>query len=108
LTNPKEDAGHTFGVASLILGILSIVVPNGIIVPIIGLVLGLKSKKRSAATGVAPLGVASGGVVCSIIGLVLGAIITVFVIIYIGVVFIMIQEMMSGSFSGYSYPSYWA
>lgn len=67
------------GVASLILGIFSIVfsfipVVNwvGIILAVVGVVLGAVGRKNPAKAGVA-----TGGLVCSIIGLVLSVILVV-------------------------------
>ncbi len=69
-------------VASLVLGIVSLVfmfIPGiGSIAPIlaiIGIVLSVLGKKQLAATG-QPTGVATAGLVCSIIGLVISGIFT--------------------------------
>lgn len=63
------------GVASLILGIVSIVIAVffgafgwiGIIVGVLGIILGALGKKKAAQEGTST-GVATGGLVCSIIG----------------------------------------
>lgn len=70
----KERKG-TMGVASLVLGIVSIVFSFtgaiawvGIISGIIGIILGAMARKTT------PTGIATGGLVCSIIGLVISLI----------------------------------
>lgn len=71
------------GAASLVLGIVTLVCPLlsafgfswiGCITGIIGIILGVMARKK------APSGVATGGLVCSIIGLVLCAIISISII----------------------------
>ena len=74
--NPtQKPSGSGKAVASLVLGILAIVF-GGLVLGIIGIVLGTQAKKSFLAEG-APTGMATAGIVCSIIGTVLGSIIFV-------------------------------
>jgi hypothetical protein len=66
-------------VASLVLGICSIplaFVWVGIVAAIVGIILGVIGKKKSQEVG-APTGMASAGVICSIIALALDVLIVV-------------------------------
>ena len=63
-------------VASLVLGICSLVIPYvGVATAIVGIILGIMGKKKAMEVG-APSGMATAGIVVSIIGLA-GAIMTV-------------------------------
>jgi hypothetical protein len=74
--NVSKNTSNGMGVASLVLGIASIVfcwVPIlGLVAGIVGLILAIKQRKES------PNGIATGGLVTSIIGLVLSVIYTIF------------------------------
>ena len=66
------DPGKGLGTASLIVGIISIVLGNPV-ASVVGIILGSMGKKKSAAVGVKN-GSANIGVILSIIGLVVGII----------------------------------
>ncbi len=66
----EEKKSNGFGIASLVLGIISIVFVFfnqllGVIVGIVGIVLAVMAKKKN------PTGMAKAGLVCSIVGTVL-------------------------------------
>jgi hypothetical protein len=66
---PPSNPGQGLGIASMVLGILALVVPYvGIVMAIVGLVLGAVGKKKSKDVGM-PSGMATAGIVCSIIAL---------------------------------------
>ena len=81
----RMNPGKGTSEASLVLGILSIVSFMTIVFPflfgIIGLILGIVSRSKSNKAGFPPVGTATGGIVCSVIGLVLVAFM-VFLIIF--------------------------
>jgi len=63
-------------IAAMVLGICSLVVPYaGVATAIVGLILGVMGKKKAVEVG-APTGMATAGIVMSIIGLA-GAVLTV-------------------------------
>lgn len=67
----QKNYGKGFSIASLVLGILSIVpiLPvGGIVAAIVGLILGINGKKKLQEQG-EPYGMATAGIVLSIIGL---------------------------------------
>ncbi len=65
----QKPPGQGMSVASMVLGIVSLVIPyGGLATAIVGLVLGVMGKKKNAEVG-APAGMATAGIVCSIIGL---------------------------------------
>lgn len=86
-----EKTSNTNSVISLIMGILSLVFcccsVLGIIPAIVGIIMANKAKKNGE-TG----GAATAGLVCSIIGLVFGIIVTLFYVIYGVAVFALINE----------------
>ena len=102
------DPGKNLGIASLILGIISVVftvilgflsfffIPTNLVsigCGIAGIVTGSKAKKACEAAGVTPSGMAKGGFICSAIGLVLGALLTVAIV---GFFLIILLSAMSG------------
>lgn len=84
VNNGNETNG--MGVASLVLGIISIVLNFfgyswiGLILGIVGIVLGVNAKKKN------PSGIASAGLVVSIIGTVLCALIFVACVACVGII----------------------
>ncbi|MEN2767806.1 DUF4190 domain-containing protein [Ornithinibacillus xuwenensis] len=73
-------------IASLVLGILSFIPYIGIILGIIGLVLANKGIKEVAVYGQGGLGLGIAGRVTSIIGIVLGGILWLFIILGIAII----------------------
>ena len=74
----EEKKSNGFAIASLVLGIVSIVfcfIPGlilvGLITGIIGVVFGVLAKKKN------PTGMATAGLVCSIIGLILSSLVII-------------------------------
>ena len=74
----EEKKSNGFAVASLVLGIVAIVfsfiglsIPFGLIIGIVGIVLGVVAKKKN------PTGMATAGLVLSIIGTILCALILI-------------------------------
>ena len=69
---PMQDLkppGHTLSLASMILGICSLVVPYvGVAGAVVGLILGIMGKKKNAEYGL-PAGMATAGIVMSIIAI---------------------------------------
>ena len=73
------DPGKGLNIASLVLGICGLVIPYcGLVCAIVGLVLGLKGKARSSAVG-APTGMATAGIVMSIIGIAASVLIVILI-----------------------------
>jgi len=65
-----ENPGQSLGVAALILGILSILIPfGGIVFGIVGIPLGAVGRRKSSMVGM-PSGMAVGGIVTSVIGII--------------------------------------
>jgi hypothetical protein len=63
------NPGKGMSIASMVLGICGLVIPFfGTATAIVGLILGIIGKKKSQEVG-APYGMATAGIVCSIIGL---------------------------------------
>lgn len=89
---PVEQPGRGLAIASLVLGIISIVFCMtgwvAVVCGIIGLVLAHMSKKQGNTSGVR-----TGGFVCSLIGLIIGAIILLIAIIAIVTATSMIGSM---------------
>lgn len=87
----NEPESKTYSVLSLIMGILSLVFCCcsivGIIPGIVGIILANKAKKNGETSGMA-----TAGLVCSIIGIVFGAIVTIFYAIYFAAVMQVINE----------------
>lgn len=81
MANRKVDTSNEMGVASLVLGIISIVfcwvLIFGIVAGIVGIILAMKQKKKY------PNEIATGGLVTSITGLVFSVMGTLFWIIWI-------------------------
>ena len=64
-----NDPGKGMAIASMVLGIISLVIPfAGIATAVVGLILGVIAMKKQKAVG-APTGMALAGMVCSIITL---------------------------------------
>lgn len=78
----QTEIGKGKATASLVLGIISIVCVSWI-AGIIGLVLAKKSIAETSMAGVPVQGIVNAGKICSIIGIILGAISTVVAIIAI-------------------------
>ena len=78
------NPGKGFSVSSMILGIVGLVFvwlpPLSLVVSVVGLILGIVGKKKSGAVG-APSGMATAGIVCSIIVLVIWCLVIVSVIV---------------------------
>lgn len=70
----KEEGDNSFGIASVVLGILSIVFSSasGIILGIVGLIFSLKQKKRMKNSW------SKAGFILNIIGIILGIIILIY------------------------------
>jgi hypothetical protein len=64
----KPNPGTGLGIAAMVLGILSLLIPFGFIFAIVGLALGVVSKKKSIEAE-CPYGMATTGIVCSVIAL---------------------------------------
>ncbi len=65
----QPPPGKGQSIASMVLGIVSLVVPyGGLAIAIVGLILGIISKKKLQSVG-APFGMATAGIVTSIIAL---------------------------------------
>ena len=75
----------------LILGIVSIVLSGtgmfSLIAGIIGIIFALSAKKKAAAIGIQPSSTVTAGLICSIIGVILSALITLFSILLLIVAF---------------------
>ena len=68
---PPKNPGQGLGIAAMVLGILSLVIPFfGTATAIVGLILGVVAKKKSSEAGM-PCGMAIAGIVCSIVSLAL-------------------------------------
>jgi len=73
-----KNPGMGLGIASMVLGIVGLCtgwIYVGVLLAIVGLVLGVISKKKSDEVGM-PSGMAMAGIVCSIIGLAVAIICT--------------------------------
>lgn len=67
--NQENNNGKGFAIASLVLGICSLVLPYvGTATAIVGLILGVLAKQKLSEAG-APTGMATAGIVLSIISL---------------------------------------
>jgi hypothetical protein len=67
---PQANPGNGQSIASLILGICSLVfIGGGLILPLIGLILGVIGKRKALDVG-APTGMATAGIVMSIIAII--------------------------------------
>jgi len=77
------NPGKGFSISSMILGIVGLVFiwvpPLSFVVSVVGLILGIAGKKKSRAVGV-PSGMATAGIVCSTIALVILGIMTIIVL----------------------------
>ena len=78
------NPGKGFSISSMILGIVGLVFiwipPFSFVVSVVGLILGIVGKKKSRAAGV-PSGMATAGIVCSTIALVIWVIMITIVIL---------------------------
>lgn len=108
--SPKPvDPGKNLGMASMILGGVSLFfsvilgfltfffIPVNLVAlgcGIAGVITGMKSKKASIESGNVQSGVAKGGFICSIVGLIFGAILT---ILGVGFILLFILGAMFGS-----------
>ncbi|MCL2694708.1 MAG: DUF4190 domain-containing protein [Clostridiales bacterium] len=72
---PPAPKGKGLSIASMVLGILGCIPYAGWACAIVGLILGLVSKKQLKEQG-APHGMATAGIICSIIGLAVSVLIT--------------------------------
>ncbi len=67
--NQQSPPGKGLAIASMVLGICSLVIPYaGIVTAIVGLILGIKAKKQLSEVG-APSGMAQAGIIMSIIAI---------------------------------------
>ena len=84
---PRTGVGHAktsaaaafalvFGVAALFCALTAILAPAAIVLGIIGLVLGIAGMKMAKRPGVTGRGVAIGGLVTAVLGLLLGILVT--------------------------------
>ena len=84
----RQTAPHS--VAGMVLGILSIVLSCGFVGLILGIIGLVQSKKAQAALAANPelggAGFAKAGKICSIVGIIIGAIAIVYWIIYFAVI----------------------
>jgi len=71
--NAVDNPGKGLGIASMILGIAGLIPFSPL--AIVGLILGIVSKKKSSEVG-ASAGMATAGIICSIIGIIFSIIIT--------------------------------
>ena len=77
-----DNPGKSLAIASLVLGILSLVVAYfGLVLGIIGLALGISARKKSREAAMPPPGLATGGIVTSLIGVVISSFLIVILII---------------------------
>ena len=97
---PQEDNSKGLAIASLIIGILTSFVSGTIIVPGIGLALGIMSYKKTKSAGL-PNEFAFAGIITNAIRLVVSitAIITTILIFILYFVFIFLMMFMSGTMS---------
>ncbi len=104
------NPGKNLAIASLVLGIVAIafgvLFGGGLIVSlgcgIAGIITGVKSKKASIEAGMNALGMQTGGMVCSVIGLILGIIWALLSLLYVVIIIMMPFLALAGS-SGYGY-----
>ncbi len=86
--NNNMDPGYGYGVGSLVCGIVGLVLAfvggSGLIPSIIGLILAIMSGSRSATVGLPRNGMATGGLVCSLISIGLSLIVLISCIATIG------------------------
>lgn len=79
-----ENAGKGMGIASLVLGIISLVLSCiwyiSIPCAVVGIILGVLQNKKNK------IGLATGGIVCSIIGIVLCVLLIVLAVAFVGAV----------------------
>ncbi len=97
LTAENEQAAENKGVASLVLGIVGIVLsgPIGLVCGIIGLVM---AKKAKALSGGKLSGLAMAGFICSIVATVLGGLWTLFLTLYLGLyAFVLFAAILSST-----------
>ncbi|MGN0536936.1 MAG: hypothetical protein ACI4M3_03035 [Acutalibacteraceae bacterium] len=73
--NNNMDPGYGFGIASLVCGIIAVVLSfvggSGLIPAILGVIFSVMSGNRSATVGLPRNGMATGGLICSCISLAL-------------------------------------
>jgi hypothetical protein len=96
----QDDPGKGLNIASMVLGIISLVLMFwaggiGVIPAIIGLVLGVVGKDKSREVG-APTGMATAGIVCSIVALVTNIAVTILCLGCLGCVGSAIRGGLSG------------
>ena len=97
---PQEDNSKALAIASLVIGILTSFVSGTIIMPGIGLALGIMSYKKTKSAGL-PNEFAFAGIITNAIRLVVSitAIITAILIFILYFVFIFLMMFMSGTMS---------
>jgi hypothetical protein len=86
----QDDPGKGLNIASMVLGIISLLLMFwawgiGVIPAVIGLVLGVVGKGKSREVG-APTGMATAGIVCSIVALVTNIAVTIICLGCFGVI----------------------
>jgi len=89
---PEKVYGNSFGITSLVLGILSLVFmriipPLGILLGFFGIIFGAVQQKRT------PTGIATAGLITSIIGLIISIITTVLMV----VAFFIVKDLVINS-----------
>lgn len=84
----KSDEASSYGIASLVLGIVSFFIMPTLVTSILAIIFGRLSRKRTGKSKVA-----TAGTVCGIISLVISIALWVFFIIIMAMMGDMIQEM---------------
>lgn len=77
---PIEDPGKGMGIASLVLGIISMVVCNVIVIPVLGIVFGAIGRKKSKEAGFENK-MATAGLILSIIGAVVAVVLPIVIVV---------------------------
>lgn len=96
MENQVQQKTNTNAIISLVLGILSFIIPViGFILAIVGIVLSLKAKKTIKVTNEAGKGLATAGLICSIVSIILQIIAVIFIIIFF--------TMIAADINSYSY-----
>lgn len=79
--NNNMDPGYGFGIASLVCGIIAMVLSfvggSGLIPAILGVIFSVMSGNRSATVGLPRNGMATGGLICSCISLALSLLVLI-------------------------------
>ena len=96
---PPTPPGKGLSIASLVLGICSLVVPyGGVAIAIVGLILGILGKKKNLEVGL-PAGMATAGIVLSIIALAWSIVLVIICVSCVGLIGTSLNEF--GNFANY-------